>query len=384
MRASSSSTSSTSTGSASRKSAVGLGRATALAALTTELFDRQRGAVVGFDMLFAEPDTGTGLPKLERVAADAPGLAARLGRWRVEPDHDAAFARALDGRTAVPGFCLTSDRDAHQVGVLPAPVFDAAALHGRAVATTQWDGYAANLAVLAHAAPSAGFFNAVADADGQVRSVPLIAELGGRYFEPLALAVFRTHTGAPRVLPGFVPPSDLPNSPPRLGQALDRTVLEQGASRSSLPVESMARARVPFRRPGGPHGGPYEDASAVALLNHRIAAGHLAGTLVRVGTGLPGSYHPRSTPMAEVYPRHRGACEPAVGPARRPLAGGARLGRRLRDRPATVRVRSACRRPAAAAPAAACVDPKNRSYPVAVRVGGGVGRANWPTILRQM
>ena len=28
--------------------------------------------------------------------------------------------------------------------------------------------------------------------------------------------------------------------------------------------------------------------------------------------------------------------------------------------------------------------PKNRSYPVAVRAGGGVGRANWPTILRQM
>ena len=28
--------------------------------------------------------------------------------------------------------------------------------------------------------------------------------------------------------------------------------------------------------------------------------------------------------------------------------------------------------------------PKNRSYPGAARVGGGVGRANWPTILRQM
>ena len=30
------------------------------------------------------------------------------------------------------------------------------------------------------------------------------------------------------------------------------------------------------------------------------------------------------------------------------------------------------------------IDPKNRSYPGAARVGGGVGRANWPTILRQM
>ena len=29
-------------------------------------------------------------------------------------------------------------------------------------------------------------------------------------------------------------------------------------------------------------------------------------------------------------------------------------------------------------------EPKNRSYPGAARAGGGVGRANWPTILRQM
>jgi len=28
--------------------------------------------------------------------------------------------------------------------------------------------------------------------------------------------------------------------------------------------------------------------------------------------------------------------------------------------------------------------PKNRSYPGVARAGGGVGRANWPTILRQM
>ena len=273
-----------------------------LAALTNELFDRQRAAVVGFDLLFAEPDSGTGLPELERLAADAPELAARLGRWRVELDHDAAFARALDGRAAVLGFYLTSDRDAHRVGVLPAPLFDLAALQGHPVTTTHWDGYAANLAVLAHAAPSAGFFNAVADADGQVRSVPLIAELDGRFFEPLALAVFRVHTGAPRVRPGFVPPSGLPNGLPRIGQALDSIVLEQGASRLSLPVESLARARVPFRGPGGPHGGSYEYVSAIDLLNHRTAPGHLAGKLVLVGTTVPGAYDQRSTPVAEVYP----------------------------------------------------------------------------------
>ena len=41
-----------------------------MAALTEALCDRQQAAVVGFDMLFAEPDTGSGLP--------APALDAAL------------------------------------------------------------------------------------------------------------------------------------------------------------------------------------------------------------------------------------------------------------------------------------------------------------------
>ena len=269
-----------------------------LAALTEELFARQRAAVVGFDTVFAELDTSTGLPALERLAASAPEIAARLARWRPELDNDAAFARALAGRTVVLGFYLTSDRDAHQVGVLPAPVFDAAALRGHRIAFTHWDGYASNLAVLAGAAPSAGFFNAVADADGLIRSVPLVAELGGRHFEPLALAMFRRYTGGPRVRPGFAAPGGLPLE----YNALQSIVLEQGASRLALPVDARVRARVPYRGPGGPRGGSFEYVSASDLLGGRLAPMHLAGKLVIVGSTAPGVYDQRSTPVGEVYP----------------------------------------------------------------------------------
>ena len=269
-----------------------------LAALTEELFARQRAAVVGFDLVFTEPDTSTGLPALERLAATTPELAPKLARWRLELDHDAAFARALAGRTAVLGFYLTSDRDAHKVGVLPAPVVDASALQGRPIAVTHWDGYAANLEVFARAAPVAGFFNAVADADGQVRNVPLIAELGGRHYEPLALAMFRSYTGGPRVVPGFAPQGGLL----RGYDVLQSIVLEQGGHRLSLPVDAQVRARVPYRGPGGPHGGSFEYVSAADLLSGRIAPAHLAGKLVIVGTTAPGSYDQRSTPVGEVYP----------------------------------------------------------------------------------
>ena len=120
-----------------------------MAALTDELFVRQRAAVVGFDLVFAEADTPSALVELQRLAATDPALASRLPAWRAALDHDAAFARALTGRAAVLGFHFTSDRSAHRSGSLPQPVFDAQALAGRPIRFTEWSGYAANLAELA-------------------------------------------------------------------------------------------------------------------------------------------------------------------------------------------------------------------------------------------
>ena len=84
-----------------------------------------------------------------------------------EGEGDERFAAALQGQAAVLGYYLTSDRQGRQSGVLPAPIAplqapDSAALH--------WNGYGANVSVLAAAAPQ-GFFNAQVDADGIVRSV---------------------------------------------------------------------------------------------------------------------------------------------------------------------------------------------------------------------
>lgn len=273
-----------------------------MAALADELFVRQRAAVVGFDVLFAEPDTSSGLPALERMAGAnaefARALERPLAQLRPELDHDARFARALAGRNAVLGFYLSSETTAQRVGMLPAPLFDAAALQGRPITFTHWSGYASNLPVFAQAAPWAGFFNAVADPDGQVRSVPLIAELDGRHYEPLALAVLRRYTGAPEVVPVAPAQAWLP----RTYGGLDRVELRQGNDRLAIPVDAQARARVPFRGPGGARGGSFEYVPAADLLSGRVAAAHLAGKLVLVGSTAPGVYDLRPTPVAEVFP----------------------------------------------------------------------------------
>ncbi|MEP7100770.1 MAG: adenylate/guanylate cyclase domain-containing protein, partial [Burkholderiales bacterium] len=268
-----------------------------LAALTDELFANQHIAVLGFDVLFAEPDASSGLPALERLAADSPVLAAAIAPLRAQLDFDARFARALTDRNAVLGYYFGNDRS-RRTGALPAPVFDAALLQGRQLALTHWDGYAANLPAFAQAAPLAGYFNNVPDPDGLVRAVPLISELDGRLYEPLALAMFRAYTGAPAVLPGF------PKERWLTGQysALQSVLLKQGDALQAIPVNEKLQVRVPYRGRGGARGGSFEYISASDLLNHRIGPDRLKDKLVLVGSTAPGNYDQRATPVDDVYP----------------------------------------------------------------------------------
>lgn len=273
-----------------------------LARLVDTLFDQQGIALLGFDTVFAEPDDSAGLRQLERLAqrelADQPGFAQRVEALRPQLDHDAQLARALQGRPVVLGYYFTSDRGGHTSGVLPAPVLEAGALQNRTLRATQWNGYGANIAPLAAAAPRAGFFNALADRDGEVRSLPLLAEHEGRYYESLALAMFRLLAGSPRVEPGFA--NERWRSPD--GPALESLRLVQGTSTLAIAVDERLAVLVPYRGAGGPDGGSFAYVSASDVLAGRLAPGQLQGKIVLVGTTAPGLLDLRSTPVGETYP----------------------------------------------------------------------------------
>ncbi len=272
-----------------------------LAALTHELFTRQRVAVLGFDVVFAERDNSSGLEALralERGAlAKTPGFAEQVSRLAPSLDHDALFARSLQGQPAVLGYYFTSDRQAHTQGSLPSPVVTASQLRGRPLASTTWNGYGANLDELNQAAPQAGFFNAISDSDGVLRSLPLLAEYQGQYYESLALAMFRTVMGMPKVELGFP-------TTPSLGthDTLESVVLVEGPRRMALPVDDRLAMLVPFRGTGGPDGGSYQYISASDVLEGSIAEGTLADKAVLIGTSAPGLQDVRTTPVGPVYP----------------------------------------------------------------------------------
>jgi adenylate cyclase len=266
------------------------------------LFVDQGIAVLGFDTLFAEPDDSAGLSQLKQLAqgalADQPGFARSVERLGPELDHDAQFARALQGRPVVLGYYFTSDGDGRTSGVLPAPVLAPDALRGRQFKSTAWDGYGANIAQLAQAAPQAGFFNSLTDSDGVVRSLPLLAQHQGLPYESLALAVFRQLLGNPQVELGFPPPGFAPLDHP----VLDSVRLRNETSSLSIAVDDRVAVLVPFRGQGGPKGGSFAYVSASDLLAGRVARGTLRNKIVLVGTTAPGLLDLRATPVSEAFP----------------------------------------------------------------------------------
>lgn len=273
-----------------------------LAGMVDELFDRQKVAIVGFDVVFAEPDDSSGLKRLREMAQselkDTAGFQERLAQLQSSLDYDAVFARSLEKRPVVLGYYLTSDRDGRKSGALPAPVMTREALQGRPIAFTSWDGYGANLPQLAKAAPAAGYFNSITDGDGVVRSIPLVAEHAGAYYESLALAMFRMLIGQPTVEPGF--PRD--RFVGRSYMGLESILLKQGTRQLAIPVDARVATLVPFRGPGGATGGSFQYVSASDLVARRLPEGALKDKIVLVGTTAPGLLDLRVTPVGETYP----------------------------------------------------------------------------------
>lgn len=237
-----------------------------MAQLVRELTGRQQAAALGLDVVFAEP---------QRLA-DAPAAG---------PAPDDELAQALAGAPVVLGYYFTSDRDARQAGQLPAP------LAGQAPwpQLLHWSGYGANLAPLTQAAAAGGFFNAITDLDGVVRSVPLVAGFDGALYESMSLAMLRLGLGA---TVGLTP-----------GGAATRTLTLRGPTQAlSIGLGARGAVWVPYRGPGGPHGGSFQYVSAADVLAGALPAGSLRGRYVLLGFTAPGLMDVRATPVGEVFP----------------------------------------------------------------------------------
>lgn len=264
-----------------------------LARLVDRLFDQYRIAVLGFDIVFAEPDTSSGLPVLRQLAQQQLSGSAEfrhaLAGLTPQLDYDRLFAASLGKRPTVLGYYFNRDNDNHY-GVLPKPVLPAAQLLDSGESLGEEIGYGANLAPFMQSAAAAGHFVPRPDDDGVTRRVQMLARYQGQLYEPLSLALVRAYLDFPPLRPLY--PAGVKRGD---GYAsLER--LQVGPL--SIPVDAGGNALIPFR--GKAYSFPY--ISAADVFSGKAAAEQLHGRIVLLGTSAPGLKDLRVTPVQSVYP----------------------------------------------------------------------------------
>ena len=267
--------------------------------LIKKLFDKYGLVMVGFDVVFAEADSSSGLPVLESLAKkefkDNAQFQSILGQLRPMLDHDAMFAQTIKGRPVVLGYYFNSADDARESGGIPVPVIPAGAFAGKNIAFTSWKGFGGNLQEFQKNAASAGHFNPLVDFDGVSRRVPMLAEYKGAYYESLSLSMIRTLLALgsgkfPDVVPGY-PPDRVISS----GYA-GLEWLEVGPLK--IPVDENVSALIPYRGKQG----SFQYFSLADVMSDRLPVETLKGKIALIGTSAPGLLDLRSTPVGSVYP----------------------------------------------------------------------------------
>jgi adenylate cyclase len=265
-----------------------------LALLMDKLFDHYGVRIVGFDVVFAEPDVSSGIKSLESLAKrdlkDNPAFQKAYRSVRPRLDYDGRFAASLKNRPIILGYYLSNGGQSS--GVLPEPTLPAGSFGDKPVALTSWQTHGGNLPILQAAAAGAGHFNPMVDFDGISRRVPLLAEYQGAYYESLSMAMVRALLDFPPVFPGFADPTDS-------YAGLEWLELPgPGDINLRIPVDENAAALIPYRGPQGSF--PYIPATDV--LNDRVPAEQLKDRIVVIGTTAPGLMDLRATPVAATYP----------------------------------------------------------------------------------
>ena len=261
--------------------------------LVEQLFDHYGVAAVGFDVVFAEPDTSSGLDTLRQLAqrdlAGSADFQAALKRLAPQLDYDARFAQALAERPTSLGYYFIPEGygDA-QSGMLPPPSLPAAAFDPLRPGMPPPTGYGANLAAFQQAAPGAGFFNMRADEDGTARQMALINPFGEGYHLALSASTLRVAFGGDPVSAGL-------ESNSLLGRQYQAPWIEVGGIR--VPLSADGTVHVPYRA-----GSPYPYISAAEVLTGKAPFEQLENRIVLLGSTAPGLADLRVTPFSNAFP----------------------------------------------------------------------------------
>lgn len=271
-----------------------------------EMLSRDAPKVVGFDILFAEPDESSQVALIDRLfsqlqvlAVKDPNLVRILTERRGEADNDLALATAIKRSSApvVLGYFFHESERGLEYKLESAEVdrrlkriagskYPLVRYRGAAPDTTTFirRAYApeTNLEMLTSAATSSGYFSIwQSDRDGVLRWMPLVIAAGDELFPPLAIVSAWHYLDRP-ALSVDVGPHGVEGI--RLGNRM-------------IPTDESGRLLINY--PGAEKS--FTHVSATDILQGAVPPGTFKNRIVLIGATAVGTYDLRSTPFSPRY-----------------------------------------------------------------------------------
>ncbi len=261
--------------------------------LLDRLFDQYQVAAVGFDVVFAEPDTSSGLDSLTRLAqhelAGNRDFVSAVARLKPQLDYDGRFAKALAERPVTLGYYfIPAGMGAIRTGALPQPELPEQAFGRYRLDALDPTGFGANLPQFQQAAQAAGFFNMTADDDGTARRMSMVTHFENGYHLSLSASTLRLAFG------GDAPRAGV-NAMHFAGRDYAQPWVELGGLK--VPLDRDGTVHVPYRA-----GAPFPYVSAAEVLSGRAQTGKLENRIILVGSTAPGLADLRVTPFSSTFP----------------------------------------------------------------------------------
>ena len=261
--------------------------------------------VIGFDVIFAEPDGNSSIhlirqieETMKRYHVESEGMKAFIEESKTGADNDLALAEAIKASKAkvVLGYFfhmsqveldfVLDDKDkADQMSRITGSRYPIVHLARKELADESFvRAYApqANLALLAGATDTAGYFNLIPDKDGVVRSMPLVIQCGKEMYSPLSIQSIWNYF----------------ERPPLVVQVAGYGIEGIRMGNLVIPTDENGHMLINYLGPEK----TFPDYSLTDILQGKVPEGTFKNKIVMVGATAIGLYDMRNTPFAAVYP----------------------------------------------------------------------------------
>jgi adenylate cyclase len=268
-----------------------------------EVLHRAEAKVIGFDIIFAEKQESCEVDLLSRLQGEmqrrswkVPELQQWVTQERrlIDPDAELAeqfrkagnavlgyYFQGLENVPTGPGlFNLELSKDIIKSSSYDLVRWTSSVCSPCPLITAR--GVEINLPKLTEAAADTGYFNAIPDPDGAIRTVPLVVSYQQDLYAPLSLSILQQYL----------------DNPPLQITLSDNGVLGIRLGKEDIPVDDHGRLRINFRGPAKTF--PYY--SFVDVVSGKVPLETFRHKIVLVGASAVGIYDIRVTPFSSIYP----------------------------------------------------------------------------------